>query len=125
MASTNSNSSGKPIRVVVFGGTGAQGRPVVERGLSNRNSKDLLIDRHPMLAASDRYQVSLLTRDASNPKVRALAYAYDNVHLITGSYTTESGLCAALKDQDACYFNIDRFSIGEAQEYFWTFRAYE
>lgn len=48
-----------------------------------------------------------------------------NVQLITGSYTTEDGLRAALVNQDACYFNIDSFSIDEPQEYFWTFRAYE
>lgn len=48
-----------------------------------------------------------------------------NVRLIAGSYTTEDGLRAAFASQHACYFNIDSFSIGEPQEYFWTFRAYE
>lgn len=77
------------------------------------------------LAASDRYQVSILTRNVSDPRACALAATYKNVHLIEGSYTSESGLRAAFKDQDACYFNIDSFGIGEPLEYFWTFRAYE
>ena len=110
---------------MILGGTGAQGRPIVECEPSSLNSEDLLTNQMLVLAASDRYRVSLLTHDASNPGVRALADAHDNVHLITGSYTTESGLRAAFEGQDACYFNIDSFSTGESQEYFWTFRAYE
>jgi hypothetical protein len=47
------------------------------------------------------------------------------VELIEGSYTTEGGLRAAFDNQDVCYFNIDSFNVGEPQEYFWTFRAYE
>jgi uncharacterized protein YbjT (DUF2867 family) len=78
-----------------------------------------------VLAASQRYQVSVLTRNASSLRTRALINACPNVRLIIGSYTTESGLRAALINQDACYFNIDTLSIGEAQEYFWTFRGYE
>lgn len=47
------------------------------------------------------------------------------MHLLEANYESEAGLRAAFAGQDACYFNINSFSVREADEYFWTFRAYE
>lgn len=47
------------------------------------------------------------------------------MHLLRANYETEAGLRASFAAQDACYFNINSFSVREADEYFWTFRAYE
>ncbi|OAL25150.1 hypothetical protein AYO22_05027 [Fonsecaea multimorphosa] len=90
-------------RVVVLGGTGAQGP----------------------LANGSNFQVSVLTRDISSSSCRALQAEFPAVKLLQGSYTTEAGLRTAFADQDVVYFNIDSFSVGEPFEYFWTFRAYE
>ncbi|KAH8645709.1 hypothetical protein BX600DRAFT_534087 [Xylariales sp. PMI_506] len=95
-------------RVVVLGGTGAQGHSVV-RALAKGNS----------------FQVSVLTRDTTSPASRALLAEFPSIKLLQGSYTTEEGLRTALANQDVVYLNIDSFSIGEPFEYFWTFRAYE
>lgn len=47
------------------------------------------------------------------------------VQLIQADYESEDGLRKAFAGQDACFFNMNTFSVGEAREYFWTFRAYE
>ncbi|KAJ9614231.1 hypothetical protein H2200_002367 [Cladophialophora chaetospira] len=95
------------VKVIVFGGTGAQGLSIVKA-----------------LAPYTRYELSILTRDPGSQKAIEVRNKYD-VRLIAGSYATEGGLRTAFKDQDVCYFNIDSFAVGEPQEYFWTFRAYE
>lgn len=76
------------------------------------------------LAPYARYKVSVLTRDPQSKQAVDVQSKY-GVELVAGSYATEDGLRAAFNDQDVCYFNIDSFAIGEPQEYFWTFRAYE
>jgi len=95
------------VNIIILGGTGAQGLSVVQA-----------------LAPVKKYNVSVLTRDVQSPKAIEVQSKY-GVNLIEGSYTTEAGLRAALQNQDVCYFNMDAFSVGEPQEYFWTFRAYE
>lgn len=47
------------------------------------------------------------------------------VSVIEADYESEDGLRDAFANQDACYFNMNSFSVGKPHEYFWTFRAYE
>jgi hypothetical protein len=77
------------------------------------------------LAATRKYRISTLTRDTSSPKSLALKAEFPEINLLQGSYTTEDGLRSAFAGQDVVYFNVDSFTVGEPQEYFWTFRAYE
>ncbi|KAH0528956.1 hypothetical protein TsFJ059_003766 [Trichoderma semiorbis] len=95
-------------RVLVFGGTGAQGRSIVQA-----------------LARTKRYRVSVLTRNKNSTQAAALASSFPDVQFVEGSYTTEEGLRNAFANQDVVYFSIDSFNVGEPFEYFWTFRAYE
>ncbi|KKO98549.1 NmrA family protein [Trichoderma harzianum] len=97
-------------RVLVFGGTGAQGRSIVQ-GIT--------------LARTKRYRVSVLTRNKNSTQAAALASSFPDVQFVEGSYTTEEGLRNAFANQDVVYFSIDSFNVGEPFEYFWTFRAYE
>ena len=64
-----------------------------------------------MQAASEKCQFSILTRGQSNPKVCALPDTYGNARLITALYTKEAVLRADIQEQDACYLNVDIFSI--------------
>ncbi|EED20644.1 conserved hypothetical protein [Talaromyces stipitatus ATCC 10500] len=100
-------------KIIIFGGTGAQGGSVVK----GKNPLKSLCDNR-------QYDVSILTRDSTTPTATRLKETY-NVTLIQGSYTTEEGLRAALKSQQICFFSLDSFNIGEPEEYFWTFRAYK
>jgi hypothetical protein len=77
------------------------------------------------LGATHKYHISVLTRDPSSAKSLTFKIKFPQVNLLKGSYTTEAGLRTALENQDVVYFNMDSFSVGEPQEYFWTFRAYE
>ncbi|UKZ80235.1 hypothetical protein TrVFT333_007992 [Trichoderma virens FT-333] len=95
-------------RVLVFGGTGAQGRSIIQA-----------------LARTKRYRLSVLTRDKNSTKAAALASSFPDIEFVEGSYTTEEGLRNAFANQDVVYFCIDSFNVGEPFEYFWTFRAYE
>ncbi|KAK3116497.1 hypothetical protein LTR53_003101 [Teratosphaeriaceae sp. CCFEE 6253] len=95
------------IRIVVLGGTGNQGLSVVKA-----------------LSHNAHYRISVLTRDPTSAKALRLQSEHD-VTLIPGTYTTLPGLHAALDDQDVAYISLDSFSLTEAEEYFWTFRAYD
>ncbi|KAL7934615.1 hypothetical protein V8C35DRAFT_327006 [Trichoderma chlorosporum] len=108
MSTMVDHTSFENARVVVLGGTGAQGRSIVQA-----------------LARAKRYRVSILTRDKDSAKVAALTSSIPDIRFIEGSYTTEEGLRAAFANQDVVYFCMDSFSVGEPFEYFWTFRAYE
>jgi hypothetical protein len=118
------------VKVLVLGGTGTQGLSIVQgvscarRNQLRQFSKVLSSDPQPAIAHSQRYRVSVLTRDPKSSKALDVQNKY-GVQLIPGSYATEEGLRAAFEGQDVCYFNIDSFQVGEPQEYFWTFRAYE
>lgn len=94
-------------KVVVFGGTGAQAGPIVRA-----------------LAQSKEFDVTVPTRNTTSEAAQAIA-SLPNTTVIEGTYGTEEGLRAAFAGQDACYFIINSFDTREAEEYFWTIRAYE
>jgi nucleoside-diphosphate-sugar epimerase len=86
-----------PPTVLIIGGTGAQGIPVVKA-----------------LVHDGAYKVRLLTRDPSSPRARQLqALRPDLVDLVEGTFAS------------AAFVNIDGFNAGEKTEMFWAVRAYE
>ncbi|KAJ6629685.1 hypothetical protein B0H10DRAFT_1293594 [Mycena sp. CBHHK59/15] len=97
----------QPSKILVLGGTGAQGKNVVRE-----------------LVRDGRYAVTVLTRDIESASARELK-ELGNVEILKGSYETEAGLRVALKGQYGVYLNLDSFRMTEAAEYFWTFRLYE
>jgi hypothetical protein len=68
--------------------------------------------------------VTIPTRNVAGATAAELANL-PGVVVIEADYESEEGLRKAFAGQDACYFNMNSFSIGEPYEYFWSFRAYE
>ncbi|EKG15468.1 NmrA-like protein [Macrophomina phaseolina MS6] len=93
--------------VVVIGGTGAQGIPVVHA-----------------LANSGRYSVRVLTRNAQSSRAQDLL-KLPNVALIQGKQDSQSDLHAAFKGVYGAWVNTDGFTLGEKAELFYGIRAYE
>ncbi|KAK0646893.1 hypothetical protein B0T16DRAFT_329806 [Cercophora newfieldiana] len=94
--------------IFIIGGTGAQGIPVI-RGLVQDNA----------------YAVRVLTRDPTSARAQQLAALSPNVHLLRGTFTSDSDLRAGLTGAWGAYINIDGFACGEALETFFTIRCYE
>ncbi|KAK1757786.1 hypothetical protein QBC47DRAFT_442845 [Echria macrotheca] len=100
-------SASKPT-IFIIGGTGAQGIPVI-RGLAQANT----------------YIIRVLTRDPSSARAQQLAALSPNVHLLHGTFTSESDLRAGFAGAWGAYINVDGFATGEALEMFFTIRCYE
>ncbi|KAH7143406.1 hypothetical protein EDB81DRAFT_934596 [Dactylonectria macrodidyma] len=94
-------------KILVIGGTGAQGIPVVKA-----------------FAASNRYLVRVLTRNASSDRSRSLA-ALANVTLIQGRQDNQEDLHKAFKGVYGAWVNTDGFTLGQKSELFYGIRAYE
>jgi uncharacterized protein YbjT (DUF2867 family) len=98
-----------PPTVLIIGGTGAQGIPVVKA-----------------LVHDGAYKVRLLTRDPSSPRARQLqALRPDLVDLVEGTFASEDDLRRGFRGAEAAFVNIDGFNAGEKTEMFWAVRAYE
>lgn len=97
--------------IVVIGGTGAQGAPIVE-ALANPSE------------SGPAYRVRVLTRDPTSPQAKALA-AHPNVELLKGTATNEEDLDQLFEGAYGAFVNLDGFQIGEKAEIFWGIRSYE
>ncbi|USP74818.1 uncharacterized protein yc1106_02092 [Curvularia clavata] len=95
----------KPI--LVIGGTGAQGVPVVKA-----------------LSSSNRYTVRVLTRSANSTRAKELS-ALPNVALMEGSQDQQKDLHRAFSGVYGAWVNMDGFTLGEKSELFYGIRAYE
>ncbi|KAK5049369.1 hypothetical protein LTR84_004298 [Exophiala bonariae] len=93
--------------ILVIGGTGAQGIPVVKA-----------------LSASSTYSVRVLTRDPSSKRAQELA-SLPNVTLLQGSQDEQKKLHEAFHGVYGAWVNLDGFTLGEMKELFYGFRAYE
>ncbi|KAM6516776.1 hypothetical protein FALCPG4_014949 [Fusarium falciforme] len=93
--------------IAVVGGTGAQGMPVVEA-----------------LAASGRYRVRVLTRNLESSRAKQLA-ALPNVTLVQGAQDNMADMHKIFKGAYGAWVNTDGFTLGEKDELFYGFRAYE
>jgi uncharacterized protein YbjT (DUF2867 family) len=99
----------QPPTVLIIGGTGAQGIPVV---------KSLVHD--------GAYKVRLLTRDPTSPRAQQLhALRPDLVEFLEGTFASETDLRKGFRGAAAAFVNIDGFNTGEKTEMFWAMRAYE
>jgi hypothetical protein len=94
-------------KILVIGGTGAQGLAVV-RGL----------------VEDGRYSCRILTRDATSARAKSLE-ALGNVELFEGTFANQQDLHNAFKDCDGAFVNIDGFNTGEKTEIFWGIRSFE
>ncbi|KAF4472920.1 hypothetical protein FALBO_190 [Fusarium albosuccineum] len=93
--------------ILVVGGTGAQGTPVVEA-----------------LAKSHRYLVRLLTRDVESSRSQRLS-SLPNVTLIQGRQDDQEDLHKAFRGVYGAWVNTDGFTLGQKSETFYGIRAYE
>ncbi|KFY30453.1 hypothetical protein V493_01897 [Pseudogymnoascus sp. VKM F-4281 (FW-2241)] len=95
------------VTVLVIGGTGAQGKPVVKE-----------------LSADGRYGVTVLTRSAQSEQAKELA-SLPNVTILEGETFDEKTLIKAFKRIDSTFVNTNGFAIGEKAEVHWGIRIYE
>ncbi|OAQ60130.1 NmrA family protein [Pochonia chlamydosporia 170] len=93
--------------VLVIGGTGAQGAPVVKA-----------------LASEAKYAVRVITRNASSKDAIELS-TIPGVAIFEGNTYNEPTLREALKDVDYVFANTNGFAIGEMAEIYWGIRIYE
>ncbi|RYP54409.1 hypothetical protein DL768_000826 [Monosporascus sp. mg162] len=93
--------------ILIIGGTGAQGMPVVKA-----------------LAESGRYRVRVLTRSTESSRAQELA-ALQNVTLIQGAQDNQQDLHRAFQGVYGAWVNTDGFTLGEKNELYYGIRAYE
>ncbi|EXK76737.1 hypothetical protein FOQG_18529 [Fusarium oxysporum f. sp. raphani 54005] len=93
--------------IAVIGGTGAQGMPVVQA-----------------LSQSGRYRVRVLTRNPESSRAKQLA-ALPNVSLLQGTQDNQQDLHNIFQGVYGAWVNLDGFTLGEKDELFYGFRAYE
>ncbi|UPL01756.1 hypothetical protein LCI18_012690 [Fusarium solani-melongenae] len=93
--------------ILVIGGTGAQGMPVVRA-----------------LSESERYRVRVLTRNVESRRSRELA-SLPNVTLIQGRQDNQQDLHDAFRGVYGAWVNTDGFTLGQKSETFYGIRAYE
>ncbi|KXH28302.1 NmrA family protein [Colletotrichum salicis] len=112
--------------ILVIGGTGAQGRPVVKGKIIILDKARLsrLSNKSVALAETNRYRVRVLTRNAENPRAKQLA-ALPNVTLIQGKQDSQQDLHRAFKGVYGTWVNTDEFTLGQKNELFYGIRAYD
>ncbi|OQV08882.1 hypothetical protein CLAIMM_13095 [Cladophialophora immunda] len=93
--------------ILVLGGTGAQGAPVVKA-----------------LSSSGRYRARVLTRNPRSERAKALG-TLPNVTLVQGRQDSLGDLHGAFEGVYGAWVNIDGFTLGEKDELFYGLRAYE
>lgn len=94
-------------KIVVLGGTGAQGSAVVRA-----------------LTRDGRYQVRVQTRNPDHQSALELAQL-PNVTFHVGHVESEELLREAIRGMDAVYLLANSFAIGEKAELHWSIRAFE
>ncbi|BCR87869.1 uncharacterized protein ACHE_40433S [Aspergillus chevalieri] len=94
-------------KIAVIGGTGAQGMPVVKA-----------------LAESGKYRLIVLTRSVESSRAKVLA-ALPNVTLLQGAQDNQQDLHRLFRGVYGAWVNTDGFTLGEKDELFYGFRAYE
>jgi uncharacterized protein YbjT (DUF2867 family) len=93
--------------VLVIGGTGAQGVPVVKA-----------------LATDSEYKIRVMTRSASSKEAMDLE-SLPGVSIFEGNAYDEASLREAFKDVNLVFANTNGFAIGEKAEIYWGIRLYE
>ncbi|KAH9830319.1 NAD-P-binding protein [Rhodofomes roseus] len=98
--------------ILVIGGTGAQGFPVIEKLLAPAED-----------GSPSPYAVRVLTRDPTSH--RALVLASKGVELVKGSFDNFDSVAAALKGCYGAFVNTDGFTVGQAKEVWCGIQIYE
>ncbi|RDX42240.1 NAD-P-binding protein [Lentinus brumalis] len=98
--------------ILIIGGTGAQGLPVVDALL--KPSDD---------GSPSPYSVRVLTRDTTSARAQELARK--GVELVKGSVDDFSSVLAALEGAYGAFVNTDSFTLGEEKEIFISMRIFE
>ncbi|KAN0104833.1 NAD(P)-binding protein [Hyaloscypha variabilis] len=93
--------------VLIIGGTGAQGTPVVQE-----------------LSKTNAYTIHVLTRTPTSPSTVKLS-SLPNVTIIPGSGYNEATLHSAFQGIDIAFVNLNGFAIGEKAELYWGIRLFE
>ncbi|CZT51458.1 related to nitrogen metabolic regulation protein nmr [Rhynchosporium secalis] len=93
--------------VLVIGGTGAQGRPVVKA-----------------FASDGKYTVRVLARSTTSPEALELS-AIPGVAVIAGDSYDEPTLRKVFAGVSYAFINTNGFAIGEKGETYWGIRMYE
>ncbi|KAH7085490.1 NmrA family protein [Paraphoma chrysanthemicola] len=93
--------------ILVIGGTGAQGLPVVKA-----------------ISSSKGFSARVLTRDAKSTRATELA-KLPKVSLIEGRQDSQEDLHRAFRGVYGAWVNTDGFTLGEKNELFYGCRAYE
>ncbi|GAD95405.1 hypothetical protein SS1G_10195 [Paecilomyces variotii No. 5] len=93
--------------IAIVGGTGAQGMPVVKA-----------------LAESGRYSPRVLTRNLESARAKHLA-TLPHVALLEGSQNNQKDLHKLFRGVYGAWVNTDGFTLGEKDELYYGFRAYE
>ncbi|KAF2183857.1 NAD(P)-binding protein [Zopfia rhizophila CBS 207.26] len=93
--------------ILVIGGTGAQGVPVVKA-----------------LTEDSKYNVHVLTRSAASTATIELA-ALPGVTIIEGNAYDYDTLCRVFTGIDYAWVNTNGFAIGEKNEIYWGIRMFE
>ncbi|KAF3057676.1 hypothetical protein CFAM422_012175 [Trichoderma lentiforme] len=93
--------------VLVIGGTGAQGVPIVQE-----------LDQHG-------YHVRVLTRDPESEHSQRLRNVAPNVQYVTGTPTDVDALRSAFAGVDYAFVNLNSFALGIKNEIYWGIRTFE
>ncbi|OQV05007.1 hypothetical protein CLAIMM_09811 [Cladophialophora immunda] len=99
-----SNQSGT---ILIVGGTGAQGIPVVKA-----------------MVADQKYSARVITRDATSSEAHELSQL-PGVTIQQGNSYYEPDLRKAFEGVDYVFANTNGFAIGEKEEIYWGIRLYE
>ncbi|KAL2068642.1 hypothetical protein VTL71DRAFT_14979 [Oculimacula yallundae] len=110
--------------VLVIGGTGAQGRPVV-RGIRFLPPLSLVqMLTFIALASGGKYIVRVLSRSSTSAEAIELS-SIPGVTVITGDSYDEDTLRKAFAGASYAFINTNGFAIGEKAEVYWGIRMYE
>jgi nucleoside-diphosphate-sugar epimerase len=109
--------------ILVIGGTGAQGLPVVHGNYPFHHT-NISTNIVAALSSSNHFSVRVLTRDTTSARAKQLA-ELNNVTLIQGAQDNQKDLHRAFKGVYGAWVNTDGFTLGEKNELFYGIRAYE
>ncbi|KAF2865425.1 hypothetical protein BDV95DRAFT_554319 [Massariosphaeria phaeospora] len=93
--------------VLVVGGAGAQGIPIVQA-----------------LSQDPNYAVRVLTRNPASPTALSLL-TLPNVSIAPGDASNEADLRSAFQDVDLAFVNTNSFALGIRAEVYWGMRIFE
>ncbi|KAJ5784336.1 uncharacterized protein N7503_009548 [Penicillium pulvis] len=96
-------------RILVIGGTGAQGTAVVKS----------------LLEAEQPYRIRILTRNPADASTVAKFPTESGVELVKGSFMDMKSVESALQDCYGVFVNTDGFTVKEADEIWAAMRIYE